>query len=323
MYAAVALALALWELQPLALVAPAAYGFFALLAAWRRYEPDDVWLPLVFTAIAFGLYAAYATVRTRDLPQGSTGLATEWAQVLLGLAFAYALAAPIVGWVRLDILADESGLVGFQSFEETGLYQTSALAVALLGVIAATQAWLVRRVELAIASSAVLMVAVLLQIGHYRPENVQAYTAPLGAYLLAGALLALRARGVPADARALIGPVEAVGAGLIMGPSFAQSLDEGAWEFGLLLLVEGLAFVALALVQRRLWLLGISVGFVVLDGVHYLFFAGGPVPPTWAILAIAGMAVMAAGTAILLGRDRWMQWQRAVVSWWQREPVVA
>jgi hypothetical protein len=106
-----------------------------------------------------------------------------------------------------------------------------------------------------------------------------------------------------------------------MGPSFVQSLDDNAWRYGLILLGEGLGFVALGLVRRRLWLLGVSIFFVVVDGLHYLFFAGGPALPNWAILAIAGTAVMAAGTAILLGRDRWTAWQTALQAWWNREPL--
>jgi hypothetical protein len=165
------------------------------------------------------------------------------------------------------------------------------------------------------------MVALLLEVGHLRPDNVQAYTAPLGIYVLGGALLASRLRELPQDVRLLIGSLEMAGAALIMGPSFVESFDPDGWAYGLILLGEGLAFLALALVQRRLWLLGTAVTFVVLDGLHYLFFAGGPPLPNWAILAIAGTGVMAAGVAMLLGRDRWTDWQRKVLAWWSREPA--
>jgi hypothetical protein len=37
------------------------------------------------------------------------------------------------------------------------------------------------------------------------------------------------------------------------------------------------------------------------------------------LLAIAGMLVMAAGTAILLGREQWTHWQASVEAWWTRE----
>ncbi len=324
LYAALALAITLWELEPLALALPASYGFFAVLAAWRYYGADDAYLALVISAMAYAFFAAQALLRDRSLPANvRLGLSVSWPQVAQACAFAYALAAPVVGWVRLAALADERGFVGAERFEATLLYQTSAASVLLLAFLVLAQAWLWRRLPLAAGASALMMVALLLEIGHFRPENAQAYTAPLGVYLLAGALLALRVRGLPKDVRSMTGPVEALGALLIMAPSFVQSLDDNGWRYGLILLAEALAFVALALVQRRLWLLGVSLALAVLNGVHYLFFAGGPALPNWAILALAGTAVMAAGTAILLGRDRWTVWQRAAQAWWSREPLPA
>jgi hypothetical protein len=322
LYSALALALTLWELEPLALALPAAYGFFAVLAAWRYYGANDAYLPLVISAMAYALFAAYALLRDRALPaRARLGISVSWAQMALACSFAYAVAAPVAGWVRLAALAKPHGFVGTERFEETLLYQTAAASVLLLAVLVLAQSWLWRRLPFAAAASALLMVALLLEIGHFRPENPQAYTAPLGVYLLAGALLALRVRGLPVDLREATGPTEALGALLIMAPSFVQSLDDNGWGYGLILLPEALAFVALALVQRRIWLLGVSLSLAVLDGVHYLFFAGGPVLPNWAILAIAGTAVMAAGTAILLGRDRWVVWQRVIQAWWRHEPL--
>ncbi len=322
LYAGLALALVLWELEPLALALPAAYGFFALLAAGRYYEARDAYLPLAVSALAYAFFLAAALLRGRPVPaKPRFGLSVLWLQVLLACAFAYAVAAPIAGWLRLAALTDQQGFVGTERFEATLLYQLSAASVLLLALLGLAQSWLWRRLPLATAVSALIMVALLLEIGHFRPENAQAYTAPLGSYLLAGSLFALRVRGLPGDLRTMLDPVGALGALLIMAPSFVQSLDDNAWRYGLILLAEALAFTVVALVQRRLWLLSVSVGLTVLDAAHYLFFAGGPALPNWAILAIAGMVVMATGTAILLGRDRWTVWQRAVQTWWNREPL--
>ena len=210
-YTGVALALALWEGEALALPLSAAYGFFALLALWRYAEPPDEFLPLAVSATGYALFAAFLTLRALPglLPRDR---ASMWQHVIEGLAFAYAVAAPVAGWVRLAILADDSGLVGADRFEETVLYQTAAASVLLLGVMTLAHGWLVAwRVESTAVASALLMVALLLEIGHFHPENPQAYTAPLGAYLVAVAFLALRAEGLPEDAAALIGPLETVG----------------------------------------------------------------------------------------------------------------
>ena len=192
------MALALWEREALGLGIPAAFGFFALLAAWRHYEPNDVYLPLLFSGVGYGLFAIYALIQER---RRRAEFSERWVWAVQALAFVYVAAAPVVGWVRLAILADPEGFVGEDPFEETALYQTAAASVLLLGLLVLAQSWLVRKVELAAGASALLagasallMVALLLEIGHFRPDNVQAYTAPLGVYLFAGAVLASRVR---------------------------------------------------------------------------------------------------------------------------------
>ncbi len=312
-YTAVSLALTLWEREPLTLALPAAYGFFALLAAWRYYEPTDLYLPLAVAGVGCGLFALYAGLRNRE---------AEWSRVVQALAFAYLVAAPIAGWVRLSILADPDGFIGTDSFEATALYQTSAAAVLLLGAFVAVQGWLLNRMEIVAVASTLLMVALLLEIGHFRPDNMQAYTAPLGVYLLAGASFALRLRTLPTGLRPLVEPVQALGAAVLMAPSLEQSWEDGGWPYALLLLGEGLFVLGLALVQRWLWLLAAATGFIVLDALRYLFNTA-QLLPNWAILALAGTLVMAAGVAILLGRERWTVWQRTVQAWWMREPPPA
>lgn len=309
-YTAVSLALALWEREPFALTVPSAFGFVCLLAAWRHYEPIDLYLPLAVAGIGAVLFAAYATLRRRD---------TAWPPVLLALALAYLVAAPITGWVRLAILADSEGFIGAHSFEETALYQTSAGAVVLLGVLVAVAGWLEQRMEFVAGASTLLMVALLLQVGHFRPENVQAYTAPLGVYLLVGASLAFRIRNLPDGVEAFVQPLQALGAAVLMGPSLAQSWDDGGWPYALLLLGEGLLLLGVALVQRWVWLLSTATSFIVLDALRYLFNAT-QLLPNWAILALAGTFVMAAGVAILLGRERWTLWQQSLQAWWRRAP---
>ena len=309
LYTGLSLALVVWEREPLALVLPAVYGFFAVLAAWRLYTPPDAYLPLALSGVGGGLFVAYALLRRRY---------ERWSLVAVTLAFAYSVAAPIAAWVRLNDLAQPTGFVGTQHFEKTLLYETAAASVGALAVLLVGLAWFQRRAEMAVAATALMMVALLLEVGHFRPENVQAYTAPLGVYVLAVALLALRFSRLPSDAREAVGVAELAGALLIMAPTFVQSFERGAWAYGVILLFEGLGLVGVAIVRRRLWLLGASTGFVVADGLHYLFFSGGPVLPNWVLLAIAGTLVMAAGTAILLGRDQWTRWQSAVEDWWNR-----
>jgi hypothetical protein len=39
--------------------------------------------------------------------------------------------------------------------------------------------------------------------------------------------------------------------------------------------------------------------------------------PNWIVVLLAGMALLAAGTAILIGRERWDRWQEAMAAWWR------
>ena len=133
-------------------------------------------------------------------------------------------------------------------------------------------------------------------------------------------MLASRVRELPEELQSLIGPLQALGAAVLMGPSLAQSWQEGGWPYALILLGEGLAFLGFALVQRWLWLLSTATGFVVLDALRYLFDAA-LVLPNWLTVALAGLLLLAAGMAILLGREQWTRWQEQVEAWWKGEPL--
>jgi hypothetical protein len=188
----------------------------------------------------------------------------------------------------------------------------------VLGVLLGIKAYLEGSLPIAGVSSAVLLAALLLEIAHFRPDNVQAYTVPTGLYLLAVALVLSRYGSLPEDLSPVLERLYGLGPTIVMAPSFVQSLHQGAWEYGLALLLEAVAFLTLALVLRRIWLLTISVSFVVANALHYLFFEPGL--PTWATLSLIGTMLMAAGTAVLIARDRWPEIQAQVLAWWQRTP---
>jgi hypothetical protein len=146
-----------------------------------------------------------------------------------------------------------------------------------------------RRVDRA-GSTALMIVALLLEVGHFRPDNIQAYTAPLGVYVLGGALLAALLEASGRGTRAF-GIAELV-AVMIMG---RHSCVARAQRLGLRHYParRGLALFGIAVMRRRL-LLCSSAGFVVANGLHYLFFSS-IYAPGWVMLATAGTLVMAAG----------------------------
>jgi hypothetical protein len=306
LFAGAAILVSLWEQQPVGLVLAATYAFAAVFPARAYLDASYALVPPTLSAagaVVFGLSMVFSR---RE----------GWNIVLLLLALAYATLAPLVGGALIIDLADTEGNIGEQHFLATDLYQATVLSVVVLGVLIGERALIVRSQLLALLGSVVLMAALLLEIAHFRPENVQAYTVPVGIYMLALALIASRYGRLPEELSPWLERLYAVGPTIVMAPSFLQSLEGGAWHYGLILLLESLAFLALAVFQRRTWLLSIAVTFVVANGLHYLFFE--KTLPTWATLSIAGVLLMAAGTAILSGRDRWPQIQEAVLSWWQR-----
>jgi hypothetical protein len=190
--------------------------------------------------------------------------------------------------------------------------------VVVLGLLTLEWSRLKRRLEIAVLASAFLVLALLLAIGHLNPSSIQAYTAPVGLYCIALGAFGAHSRGVSREWKELAEPGIAVGAAIITGPSLLSAIRSDGWAYNAILLTEAVAFVAIALVQRWPRLLSLSIGFITLDSGYLLLFTGRPLP-TWALLGLAGLLVMSAGTAILLARDRWSTWQRTVTAWWNRE----
>ena len=56
------------------------------------------------------------------------------------------------------------------------------------------------------------------------------------------------------------------------------------------------------------------------DALRYLFDAA-LVLPNWLTVLLAGLLLLAAGMAILLGREQWTRWQQDVEAWWKGEPL--
>jgi hypothetical protein len=315
---AVSLLLALWEREHRALVVPGVFGYAFLLTALIYYEAPDPWLPAALSACAVFLFAAGLALKRASVV--SQALA-PWGDTLLSGGLLYAFVAPITGWARLADLVDPDGLVDGTHFEKTAIYLTVIGSVVILGFLTLAWSRLQRKLEVGVLASAIFMLALLLMIGHLDPSNTQAYTVPLGLYVIALGVFGARSPAVSREWKELSEPGIGVGAVIIMGPSLLAAIKGDGWAYNAILLAEALLFVAMALAQRWPRLLSLSIGFVTLDGGYLLLFTGRPLP-TWALLGIAGFVVMAAGTAILLARDRWSDWQRMLSAWWYRESSV-
>jgi hypothetical protein len=303
-FAAAFLAVAAWEDAPQLAVPAAVFGFIAVAAWQQRLDAPQYVIPLAYSTIATVAYLSGFAI-CRVMPRWSAAARTCGAT--------YALVAPAAGFGILSAGTEGQRFDG-APFEESALYQWSTLGVAIAGIVATIESSIARRGWAVVAGSGVLTAAVLLEIGHFRPENIQAYTAVIGAYLVLLGLLGLwKFRLIPEMEDAAPG-VEAIGAAVVMLPSFVQSL-EGGWQYSMILLAEAAVFFAVSVALRRRLLLGAALTAMVLVAGRALFDAINALP-NWVVILIAGMALLGIGTAILVGRDRWARWEQTLLSWW-------
>jgi hypothetical protein len=226
----------------------------------------------------------------------------------------YAVAAPFVGFGLLLSQLDEANRIGSTVFYETALYQASTASLVVVGAMAVGCALVSGRRWIIVPASMVLLLALLLQIGRFNPENAQAYTAVIGLYLVGLGLLGLwKFRLIPELADAAVF-VEAAGAVVVMLPSFVQSIDAG-WRYQWILLAEAALFFAGSVILRRRGMLAVSLLAMALVAGRALFDAVNAMP-NWVVVMVAGVALLAVGMGILMGRDRWSRWQEALMGWW-------
>jgi hypothetical protein len=261
-------------------------------------------LPIGFAAVALGSALVALALRSRARWSTAAGICSA----------AYAVAAPATGFLILATQTHDGYIQG-TPFYETALYEWSTLSLAFAALLALGAAAALRRAWIIVPASAVMLLAVLLQIGRFNPENPQAYTLVIGVYLLALGLLGLwkfRLIEEFADAAPI---VEAIGAAFIMGPSMLQSLEPGGGRYEWIVLAEAVGFFASSIALRRRGMLAAAIVAMVLVAARVLFDAVNALP-NWVVVMVAGMALLGVGMSIVLGRERWTRWQDALVGWW-------
>jgi hypothetical protein len=284
---------------------PAALFGVAAIAAWRsQFDAPWLGLPVAYSAIALALAALALVLRPRR----------PWALPLSVASGLYAIAAPVLGFIALASLTDIDGNVSGLPARETALYQWSTVSVAVLGALALLAAYVSGRRWIAVPGSAVVTLALVLQIARYAPDNQQAYTVVVGTYLVLLGLVGLRKLRLAPELDDIAPFVEALGASIIMWPAFLQSLDR-AWPHTPIVLAEAAGFLTLSIVLRRRAMLAAAIGAMVLVAARSLFDAVNALP-NWMVVMAAGMALLAIGMAILAGRERWARWQDALLGWW-------
>jgi hypothetical protein len=303
-FAAVLAAGAFLSREPRLLWAAGAFAGAAALALleWRSVPPE-FW-PLALSAGAIALFAVGFTGRAR---LGAFGSALRQ----VGCAVA-ALAAVSGLWLFFFGAVGSSS--GFPRSLEDPLWHTTVAS--LLGLAALlTVEWRLRDAfPLVAAASASALVAALMEIAWLRPSEVQAFTVPTGAYLVALGLLALR------DRRARwvewAPPLEVVGAIVLLGPTHLASWDRAGFGQGIRLLAEVSVLLAIGLILRRRWLVAVALAFTGLQALRVLVDVIDRLP-NWVVFATSGALLLAVGFVLLLKRELWVRWQTRAAAWWR------
>lgn len=274
-------------------VAAMAVVWGVVAALWPVLDWPGWTLAVAYSAA--GAVAFAALLRWRRLGTDSPSVAVHllsWSGLVLG-----PLAALLALDVRLRTLdADAASLVEFR-----------ALALLMLPLAAAV-AFDGRRLGVrwaVVPATALAMVAVEFAIATQQPGNVQAHTLPAALYL---ALVGLLTRSSDELGRNLgwHEVLQLSGAALLVLPQAEQGLGPGGARWGLVLLVEGLALLAVALALNARWLAVSAV--VTLSGVALRFLwvtRESEAVPYWVMLAGAGFLLLAVGLTVLLQREWW------------------
>ncbi len=267
----------LWRRQPLLAYCAVTSALVAISFAVAAFDADSANAGYAFAALSWLLAAG-----TFAIPVAGrwTGQRIVWERS----ALAVALLPILLGMVPEGAL--DPGEPAYQRLVLAILSAAGVVALTAVGRRSAVQGY---------AASVLGLLGLLMQITVAEPANVQAYTAPVAAYLLG---LAWFMRRVPVRCDALVG----AGAALLMFPSFAQSFGPDGYGWALLCGAEGLAFVFAGLVLgRRVPIAAGVVGLTAIvlrqsvDYVHSL--------PTWAILAVVGVLLLGTGTLWLAAAE--------------------
>lgn len=285
---------------------------FLLLAVWAWWdytEASMAWLPVAFAAIAAVEWTALIRLR-RYVP-----VMAEADAVIAYLSWGpWIVSASVAG---LLLSREQDRLAPGASIVTTEQWALAATVLAMASAAVAGEGFRLRLRRVWMPGSVGLLAAGLMAIATFEPSNVQAYTAPIGAYLVA---IALTYRSSPPIILKHLATHEAVmliGVLFLVLPPAEQSFEPGGGKFGLELIGISLALLAIGLVLHARWL--VPAAIVTMTAVSLRLVTGGMVSvPYWAILGIAGSGLLAFGLLVLLERERWDRFRADVVRWWSQ-----
>ena len=292
-----------WSLALLALAwaIPAAWAAWE----WQGYAPEL--LPIAYALAGAGLLGGLWPIRKYALP------ATEEEVSVLGLSWG-AWAAALVA--ALAVLASrDADLPAAENLATTGAWITLTMVIAAFAIAVTLEGLGLDLRAIWVPGTAGLLLAALFAIAMMEPSNIQAYTAPIGVYLI---ILGLTWGPSPpfiephVDAHEL---AVIAGALFLVVPPAEQSFQPNGGGYGLQLLAIGVTLLVTGLAVNGRWLVPIAV--VTLTGVAGRLLTGGFVTvPYWALLAGAGTLLIGGGLLLLFEREAWDRFRQDARDWW-------
>ena len=293
-----------WQVVALAILAG------AVGAAWPALGLEPWALGPVYGAVGVAMLVALASRRR----YGDTD---PTAVSILILSWALLVIAPLVAANALQVRLDEGARPAVGLVEYRALLAT----ILLLAPVIAYEGYRIGQRSLYIAAGAFAVSALEMGIATFEPTNVQAYTVPAAAYAAGVSLLVRRSPMLIQPHLQWHELITVVGAGLLVLPQAAQGFEPGGQGWALVLLLEGVLFLALSFVLTARWLAVSGVMTVSGVAVRALWVSRDAVP-YWVMLGLAGLLLLAGGFVLLLQREWWDRVRESVSEWWTRHAVL-
>lgn len=272
---------------------------------WTSYGWPVWMLAISFLAIGVIRFATMTSARTyrnetRQLP-------------IVALSWGLVAASPIISWLALvDRMANEGGTA-----VDMVEYRTFVVGIFAFAPLLLYEARRLRARWAIVSTSVLVMSALLLTIATFEFDHVQAYTVPVGLYLVAFGLFVRRSVATVSHQLMLHEVVLLAGIATILLPQIQQGLQPGGANWGVVILLEGLFFLITSFLLGSRWLTVSGVLAISAVAIRWLAINSGDTIPYWLLLSLVGMSLLALGTIMLLARDRWNEIQNRVAHWWR------